>query len=72
MLDLLSNILDLLVSFFTAIGDLLFDLFEVISKVNIAVRFLPNLFSWLPDSVSAILLTTFGVVVVYKVLGREG
>ena len=72
MFDLLQNILDLLVSFFSAIGDLLFDLFDVIRKVNIAVRYLPNLFSWLPDAVTPILIATFGVVIVYKVLGREG
>lgn len=72
MLDLLSNIVDLLVDFFTAIGSLLSDLFDVIVKVGRAASFIPDLFSWLPRSVSAILISTFAVVVVYKVLGREG
>lgn len=72
MLDLLSNIVDLLVDFFSAVSGLLYDLFMVMGKVKKAVTFIPDLFSWLPDEVGVILISTFTVVIVYKVLGREG
>ena len=72
MLDLLSNILDLLYEFFSAVGGLLSDIAMLIVKVGTAMAYIPMLFSWLPAPVTAILLSTFAVVVVYKVLGREG
>lgn len=33
---------------------------------------IPTLFSWLPSEAVALVIMIFGVVVVYKVLGREG
>lgn len=72
MLDIISNILDLLVGFFSAVGGLLSDIAMLIVKVGKAVTYVPMLLSWLPDAVVPILIGTFGVVVVYKVLGREG
>lgn len=72
MLDILNNILELLYTFFSSVGTLLADIVMLIGKVTKTVLYIPSLMTWLPDSVSAILVSTFGVVVVYKVLGREG
>lgn len=33
---------------------------------------IPTLFAWLPTEIVAIIVLGFGVVVVYKFLGREG
>lgn len=33
---------------------------------------IPSLFSWLPSEALSLIMIAFGIVVVYKVLGREG
>ena len=33
---------------------------------------IPSLFSWLPSEALSLIIIAFGIVVVYKVLGREG
>lgn len=72
-----------LINFFSSIVDgikLAFDfLFDMIKDLGYVVRLLgsfivkiPSFFSWLPAGVVAILVTTFGIVLIYKLLGREG
>lgn len=75
--------MDWLINFFSAAGDfilgslkffwgLLMDLLYVVGLLlQISIN-LPDYFSWLPGEVLSIIIVTFGVVVVYKILGREG
>lgn len=72
ILDYISNIIDLLYSFFSAVGDLLHDIAVMVVEVGKAVLYVPELLSWLPMRVIALLTTAFTVVVCYKILGREG
>lgn len=71
-----------LVNFFEGIGDALMSVLEFVIDffkdiaylVQLTGEFLlniPDYISWLPAPVVAILLTAFGVAVVYKVVGRE-
>lgn len=75
--------MDAIIKFFTGIGDLFVGAFEFligicadivyIAKLTArAVAAIPSFFAWLPAPVVALLGTIFAVVVVYKILGREG
>lgn len=71
------------VSFFQGIGNAIVSAFDfvisffqdLIYLITLLGKFLaqiPNYFSWLPIEFSALLFTLFAIVVLYKILGREG
>lgn len=75
--------MDAIVSFFTGLGNAIVSVFDfiisffsdliyVIQLLGKVVLSIPSYFSWLPGSVSALLVTLFAIVVIYKILGREG
>lgn len=75
--------MDAIVSFFTGIGNFLVsvidfvisffsDLIYVIQLLGKVVLSIPSYFSWLPGGVSSLFITLFAIVVIYKILGREG
>lgn len=71
IIDFLSGIgsailagIDFVVSFFE-------DLVYIIQLTGKFLAQLPSLFSWLPAPVVSVLLTTFAIVVVYKIAGRD-
>lgn len=79
MLQILDYIWQFLVACFNIIVALVqyfIDLLADISyMINLALRIadqVPGYFLWLPPSVFAILGVTFGIVVVFKIIGREG
>lgn len=48
------------------------DIIYVIQLTAHFVTQIPNYFGWLPSAFVSVLISIFGIVVVYKVLGREG
>lgn len=75
--------LDVMKNFFLSIGSVITGLVDfvigfigdIVYIVKLCGSFLakiPGLFSWLPAEVLTILLITFSVVVIYKIMGREG
>lgn len=71
IVDFLSGIgnailagIDFVVSFFE-------DLVYIIQLTGKFLAQLPSFFSWLPAPVVSVLLTTFAIVVVYKIAGRD-
>lgn len=52
--------------------DFLADLAYVVALVTNFVIKIPSYFSWLPASCLAVIVIAFSVVVVYKIVGREG
>lgn len=48
------------------------DLVYVVKLCGSFVLKIPVLFSWLPTPAVAIIVSIFAVVVIYKILGREG
>lgn len=48
------------------------DIVYVVKLCTSFVAKIPKLFSWLPTPVLAIVVVTFSVVVIYKIMGREG
>lgn len=70
------NGLDGIVRFINAIYDFIIDIVEDIAYViKITGQFvvqIPGYLGWLPAGVVYIIVAMFSVVVIYKVLGREG
>lgn len=56
---------DFVVSFF---GDLIY----VIQLTGKVLAQIPSFFSWMPAEIVTLLVVLFGIVVIYKILGREG
>lgn len=75
--------MDAILQFFRGIGDAIVSIFDFIFSmvgdlvylVGLTGKFLahiPSYFSWLPPQLLSVLLSTFAIVVLYKVFGREG
>lgn len=63
---------DLIVGLVDFVVGLVEDLVYVVTLCGQFVLKIPQFFSWLPGSVVALIVTIFAVVVIYKILGREG
>ncbi len=61
----ISSIFDFVIGFFE-------DIAYVIKITGKFVAKIPSYFDWLPAEVLAIIVSAFAVVVIYKILGREG
>lgn len=72
VLDFLKMIGDTLISFFEFAFSLVEDLVYVIKLTGEMVIKIPSYFSWLPGEAVALIATIFSIVVIYKVIGREG
>lgn len=63
--ETVTSLVDFLISF---VNDLIF-------VVDLTARFvtnIPSYLNWLPSECLSIIIIAFGIVVVYKILGREG
>lgn len=63
--EAISSVISFVISFFQ---DVLY-LIQITGKVLAQI---PDYLSWMPPKLSALLVVIFAVVVIYKVLGREG
>lgn len=63
--DIVSSLVDFVIGLFE-------DLVYMIKLLGQVVINIPVYFSWLPGEVLALVVVLIGVVVVYKILGREG
>lgn len=75
----MRTIIDILSGFGQAIStlfDIIFGFFEdivyIIKITGIFLARIPDYFSWLPSEVVTLIVVIFGIVVIYKILGREG
>lgn len=75
--------MDAILGFFKGIGDAIISVFDfvisffgdVVYIVQLTGKFLvqiPTYFSWLPAPLLGIVVAVFGIVVIYKIMGREG
>lgn len=63
--DVVTSIIDFVVGIVT-------DLVYVVTLCNEFVMKIPTYFAWLPSPVITVIVSIFAIVVIYKVLGREG
>lgn len=72
MIDILNGIW----TFFSSVYDFVVGIFEdIVYVIRLTAHFvakIPDYFSWLPAPALALIITIFAIVVIYKVLGREG
>lgn len=75
--------MDAVIAFFQGIGNsitgvinflvsIVLDLVWLVQTLAWAMLQVPKMVVWLPTKVHALILTLFGVVMLYKILGREG
>lgn len=65
LFDIIDSLVDFVISFIQ-------DLVYVIKLTGTFVAQIPNYFAWLPSAYVALIVSIFSIVVIYKVLGREG
>ena len=63
--DIVTGVVDFFIGF---VQDIVF----VVKLTGSFVAKIPQLFSWLPSAVVTLIVVIFGIVVIYKVMGREG
>ena len=72
MIDILEGI----VLFFKSVYDFVVGFFEdTVYVIRLTAHFvaeIPDYFSWLPTECVVLIVSIFAIVVIYKVLGREG
>lgn len=72
-----------LISFFTSLGNVVVslvefvikfikDLFYIIGLLGNLIISLPSMIGWLPSACISLTVTAFSIVVIYKIMGREG
>lgn len=72
MMQFLQTIADFFVAIFEIVMALIKDIIEMVKMLGDFVGQIPNLFDWLPQAAIGTIVTIFGVVVIYKIIGREG
>lgn len=76
MLETIANfftgIADVVTSLIDFVVGIVSDLVYVVMLCNEFVQKIPLYFSWLPTPIITVIVTIFAIVVIYKILGREG
>lgn len=70
--DLLKSIGEAILTGFDFLKQFSEDIVYVIKLTAEFVLDIPEYFSWLPTPILSVIVTAFGVVVIYKIIGREG
>lgn len=72
ILDAIENIVDFVDLIYKFIKQIVKDTTTLIETVFETVKSIPDYFEWLPSEIVVLVVALFGMVVIYKVLGREG
>lgn len=63
--EVVTSIIDFVVKFFM-------DLVYIIGLLGQTIAALPAMIGWLPSACISLVIATFTIVVIYKIMGREG
>lgn len=72
ILDFLKSVVDTVTFLIDFVIGMIKDIVYLIQLTAKFLANIPSYFSWLPGSFATMIVLLFGIVVVYKVLGREG
>lgn len=79
MSNLIGSVTDVLVAIanwvklaFEFVFNVFYDIIYLIKLTGVFLARIPEYFSWLPAEIVSLLILIFTIVVLYKVLGREG
>ena len=70
--ETLINIGNFFTTIFNFVVDFVNDIVNVVKYTGQALAQIPKLLEWVNPALLGILLAAFAVVVIYKILGREG
>ena len=70
--EVLMAIVDFIISLVDFVISFIADIVYIIGLTGETVAKIPDYFSWLPSEAVTLIVSIFAVVVIYKVLGREG
>ncbi|MBQ8624154.1 MAG: hypothetical protein IJ424_07290 [Oscillospiraceae bacterium] len=70
--EILFNIGDFFVTIYDFVVGFVNDIVSVVKYTGQAVAQIPQLLEWVNPALIGMLLAAFAVVVIYKILGREG
>lgn len=70
--DFFTGMIEIIKSLIDFVVGIVEDLVYVVTLCGTFIIQLPDYLTWLPSAVVTLIITTFGIVVIYKVLGREG
>lgn len=72
IIDFLEGLGDILGSLVNFVFGIIQDLLYVIALIGSLVVKIPDMVGWLPSACITLVITAFSIVVIYKILGREG
>lgn len=72
LINFFSSIVEGIKIAFDFLFDMIKDLVYVVKLLGSFIAKIPSLFAWLPAGVLALIVTIFGIVLIYKIIGREG
>lgn len=70
--DFLQGIWDAIITVIEFVVDFIKDIIYIVQLVGETVLKIPEYIGWLPTYITASLVVLFAIVVIYKILGREG
>lgn len=70
--ELFTSFFNFFISGFKMIMSFIVHFYSVVKILGDFLSSVPSYFYWLPDNIVSIIVVTFGLIVVYKILGREG
>ncbi len=72
IVDFFTGLFNIIVSLVEFVISFIGDIVYVIELTAVFVGNIPNYFGWLPSAFVSIIISIFSIVVIYKILGREG
>lgn len=72
IIDFFTGIADTVISLVDYMISTIQDIVYMIGLLGKVILSLPELIGWLPAGIISIVATAFSIVVIYKVIGREG
>ena len=72
LIDFLKGFAEIISSLVNFVIGIVQDLLYVISLLGSLIVKIPQMLGWLPSACITLVVTMFAVVLIYKILGREG
>lgn len=72
IVDFFTGLADIIVSLVEFVFQTISDLVYMIGLLGSMIANLPAYFGWIPSAIVSSIMVIFSIVVIYKILGREG
>lgn len=72
IIDFFTGFVDIVVSLVNFVIDTIMDLVYMISLLGSMIANIPAYFGWIPSAIVSSIVVIFSIVIIYKIIGREG